>query len=159
VNDASRHGARVAIPPPLLFALGFLAGAWLRAAWPGDALPAAYAPAARAAGFVLLAAGVSGAVAGLVTFFRAKTTVIPHRAASSLVQHGPYRITRNPMYVGLTLAYAGLALALNRLWPLAILPVVLAILIVAVIRPEERHLDERFGDEYRDYKRRVRRFL
>ena len=84
---------------------------------------------------------------------------MPHRAVSTLVDQGPYRFSRNPMYVGLAAAYTGLALVLNRLWPFAFLPLVLALIVVFVIRPEERHLEERFGDDYRAYKRRVRRFI
>jgi len=159
VSGTKGHGARVVIPPPLLFASGFLAGVWLRLYAPGDALPANIAGAVGAVGFLLAAAGIAFSLWGIVTFFRAKTTIVPHRAVSSLVDRGPYRVTRNPMYLGLTTAYTGLALALNRLWPFAFLPFVLYLLVVAVIRPEEGYLEERFGDEYRAYRRRVRRFI
>ncbi|HET9951315.1 MAG TPA: isoprenylcysteine carboxylmethyltransferase family protein [Candidatus Eisenbacteria bacterium] len=160
MSGSKGHGAKVIfIPPPFLFAGGFLAGVWLRRFVPGDALPARFAVAARAAGLPLVAAGVAFALWGILTFFRAKTTIVPHRAVSSLVDHGPYRLTRNPMYVGLTAAYTGLALVQNRLWPFAFLPFVLAILVAAVILPEERYLEERFGDDYRAYKRRVRRLI
>jgi protein-S-isoprenylcysteine O-methyltransferase Ste14 len=159
MSGAEEHGARVLIPPPLLFAAGFLAGVWLRRFVPGDTLPSGIAGAARPAGMALAIAGALLALWGILTFARAKTTPIPHRAVSTLVAHGPYRFTRNPMYVGLTALYLGLALALNRLWPLALLPIGLATLVAAVVRPEERYLEARFGDGYRAYRARVRRFL
>ncbi len=159
MSGAKEHGARVLLPPPLLFAAGFLAGVWLRRAVPGDALPPEIAGRALPAGIALAAAGALLGLWGILTFAMAKTTPIPHKAVSTLVLHGPYRFSRNPMYVGLTAVYLGLALALNRFWPLALLPIVFAILIAAVVRPEERYLESRFGEDYRAYRARVRRFL
>lgn len=159
MSAPKEHGARVLIPPPLLYAAGFLAGVWLRRVLPGDTLPPAIAGVGRVSGIVLAAAGVLLSLWGFFTFLLAKTTPIPHKPVSTLVTHGPYRFTRNPMYVGLNAIYLGLVLALDRLWPLALLPLVLAILITAVILPEERYLESRFGDDYLAYRTRVRRFL
>jgi protein-S-isoprenylcysteine O-methyltransferase Ste14 len=75
------------------------------------------------------------------------------------VTGGPYRRTRNPMYVAMTLLYLGASLLMNGLWPLLALPVVLAALTFAVIRREERYLSSAFGAEYDAYRRRVRRWL
>jgi protein-S-isoprenylcysteine O-methyltransferase Ste14 len=75
------------------------------------------------------------------------------------VEQGPYRFTRNPIYLGMTLAYAGLAVLLNLAWPLLVLPGVLVLLVLMVVRREERHLGATFGDAYRDYQRRVRRWI
>ncbi len=159
MNDAAAHGAPIRIPPPLLYLLGFLAGVGLRFLVPGDALPPGPAVLARWVGLALLVAGFTLSMSGVGTFLLAKTTTIPHKAASKLVRTGPYRFTRNPMYVGLTTFYIGLAFALNRLWPLALLPLLFTILVRAVVRLEEQHLEERFGDDYRAYRERVRRFL
>ena len=159
MTGAKEHGARVVVPPPLLFLAGFLAGIWFRRVVPGDALPPAIAAPARLAGIALAAAGVLFAFWGIATFRRSKTTILPHRPVSALVMEGPYRVTRNPMYVGLTALFLGLSLALNRLWPLAFLPIVLAVLVAAVIRPEERYLEGLYGDDYRAYRTRVRRFV
>jgi len=79
--------------------------------------------------------------------------------ATALVTTGPYRYTRNPMYLGLAFLYAGIALAFGLLWALAALPVVLLVVDRVVIPPEERHLEAQFGDEYRAYKSRVRRWI
>jgi protein-S-isoprenylcysteine O-methyltransferase Ste14 len=96
---------------------------------------------------------------GLATFARARTPIIPDRPARQLVSHGPYRISRNPMYLGLTSLYTGLALVLNLAWPLVLLPVVLLTLTATVIVHEERHLRAAFGATYEDYCRRVRRWI
>jgi protein-S-isoprenylcysteine O-methyltransferase Ste14 len=110
-------------------------------------------------GAVLLVVGALLAVSCVLIFFRSRTTVIPHSTPSNLVASGPYRFTRNPMYVGLTLAYLGLSAVLNHAWPVVLLPAVLVVLTQFVIEREEAHLAERFGEEYERYRRHVRRWL
>jgi protein-S-isoprenylcysteine O-methyltransferase Ste14 len=85
--------------------------------------------------------------------------IIPNRPASTLVTHGPFRLSRNPMYLGLSLVYLGVTLLVNSVWPLLLLPLVIAILQPTVIRLEERYLGARFGTAYDEYCRRVRRWL
>jgi protein-S-isoprenylcysteine O-methyltransferase Ste14 len=75
-----------------------------------------------------------------------------------LVDHGPYAFSRNPMYLAWTLGYVGIALVAGTVWPLLLLPVVLAVTQLVVVR-EERSLERRFGAAYRDYKASVRRYL
>lgn len=96
---------------------------------------------------------------GLLTFFRARTAIIPDRPASRLVVTGPYRFSRNPMYVALTVLYIGLSALTDSWWPLVFLPVVLTALWFLVIRREERYLAAAFSEEYAAYCRRVRRWL
>lgn len=150
---------RIFLPPPLLFAAGFGAGAAVHRWLPGDALPDALAQPARWIGIALAIAGVSFSFTAVATVWRAGTTALPFRAASRLVTHGPYRFARNPMYTGLTAVYIGLALAWNRIWPFAFLPIVLSLLMRHVVVPEESYLEARFGEAYRSYRARVRRFL
>jgi protein-S-isoprenylcysteine O-methyltransferase Ste14 len=76
-----------------------------------------------------------------------------------MVTDGPYAFTRNPMYVSLTLIYVGLALLTRMLWPIIVLPVILALITVLVIRREERYLSDAFGEEYAAFKKRVRRWV
>jgi protein-S-isoprenylcysteine O-methyltransferase Ste14 len=85
--------------------------------------------------------------------------VSPYRAPTKLVTTGPYRVTRNPGYLGMTLAYVGVVVLAGALWPLVLLPVVLLIVDRGVIAREERYLDRRFGQDYSDYKRQTRRWL
>ena len=98
-------------------------------------------------------------LAAFATFGRAKTTPFPNRPASALVTSGPYRFTRNPMYLSLIALYIGLTLMLNSWWPLMMLPLVLVIIDRAVIAREERYLTDAFPADYPAYQRRVRRWL
>jgi protein-S-isoprenylcysteine O-methyltransferase Ste14 len=95
----------------------------------------------------------------MLTFRRARTAILPTRPASQLVDGGPYRFTRNPMYTGLTTAYVGAAALLDSVWPLLLLPLVLAALVRLVVRREEAYLRGAFGAEYAAYQARVRRWL
>jgi protein-S-isoprenylcysteine O-methyltransferase Ste14 len=111
------------------------------------------------AGALLIAAGLAVTYWGIFTFRRARTAVYPHYPASRLVQGGPYRFSRNPMYTGLALVYVGLSMLTNTVWPLLLLPLVLVALVFLVIHREERYLASAFGEEYEAYRRRVRRWL
>ena len=148
-------------PPPLIFATGFLLG-WILEVRVRS-LPMAGAPSTRAVLEVVGALGVVGGLVvafwGLWTFHRAHTAILPHRPASRLVTSGPYRFSRNPMYVGLTAAYIGLAMLANTLWPPVFLPLVITALYLLVVRREERYLGSAFGAEYAEYRRRIRRWL
>jgi len=156
--DRSR-GPGVRVPPPFIFVAGWIA-AWLlnrrlslEIDGDGPSLPQ------QIVGLLLLVAGLTVMAWALLTFSRARTAVVPVRPARVLVSHGPYRFSRNPMYVGLSVGYLGLAILLNQAWPLLFLPVVLIVLLLAVIQHEERHLQSSFPDDYREYRRRVRRWL
>ena len=148
----------VRFPPPFLFAGGWLAGWLLDRSYPLPLLADAPAELGSAA-LLLCVAGVALVAWGMLTFLGARTSVIPDRPARRLVASGPYRFTRNPMYVGLTTLYVGLTLLARSWWPLVFLPVVMALLGALVIRREERYLASAFGAEYEAYRRRVRRWL
>lgn len=110
-------------------------------------------------GVGMMFVGVVLAAWGIATFRRARTATIPHHAASQLVTNGPYRFTRNPMYVGLTIAYIGGAAVIDSGWPLILLPVVIIVLVRSVVSREEQYLSDAFGDQYAAYRTRVRRWL
>src|SRR5207249_4132055 len=99
------------------------------------------------------------AVSAAYLFRRAGTTPNPAKPTSALVIWGPYRFTRNPMYVGMATLYCGGTLLLNDPWPLAFLPLVMALVQRRVIAREEAYLERKFGDVYRAYKARVRRWI
>jgi protein-S-isoprenylcysteine O-methyltransferase Ste14 len=92
-------------------------------------------------------------------FLRAGTPLEPWQTPTALVVSGPYRFTRNPMYLGLTLCLIGLTLWLGTTTPALLLPVFVALLTLGFVRPEERRLEQRFGKSYRTYKSRVRRWI
>jgi protein-S-isoprenylcysteine O-methyltransferase Ste14 len=95
----------------------------------------------------------------IVTFRRAGTTPDPTRPTTALALGGPYRWTRNPMYLGFALMQAGAALIANALWPLVWLLPVLLVIRLHVIGREEQYLERKFGEDYLAYKRRVRRWF
>jgi protein-S-isoprenylcysteine O-methyltransferase Ste14 len=94
----------------------------------------------------------------IATMKRARTPIHNARTPTNLVERGPFRFTRNPMYVFGSTWYAGLALLLVQPWSLALLPAVVAITHYGVVLKEEEYLERRFGDAYRQYKARVRRY-
>ena len=138
---------------------GFLVGFLLDRYFVTLRISAAAARALGLTGVVFLFAGGMLAIWGVLSFRRARTTILPFRSASALVRNGPYRFTRNPMYLGMTLAYFGLSLAFNTAWPILLLPIVLVAMVKLVISREESYLAAVFGDDYRAYTREVRRWL
>jgi protein-S-isoprenylcysteine O-methyltransferase Ste14 len=151
-------GPRVYVPPPLLYVAAFHLAVYLQHLRP---LPAARAGgiAVRAAGILFFAAAAFFQFRSLTQFFRTKNTVVTIRPAHSLQTDGIYRISRNPMYVGLALIYLGVACFAGNLWTLLLFPVLLIVVQEFVIKREERYLDAAFGNEYAEYKRRTRRWL
>jgi len=147
------------VPVPWIFVLVYLAGASLEH-WVRLGLSSAVSRAASlTAGGALFAAGALIAGWALTIFHRVDTTTVPGQPSNQLVQWGPYRFTRNPMYVGMTLAYLGEAALLRQLWPVPLLVLVFVYLQWMVIPLEESRLREVFGDVYADYCGRVRRWL
>ena len=148
----------VRFPPPLLFVGGFGLG-WLIERWRSFGLLGEPGPIASTIGGLLLGSGLGVMLWALLTFHRHRTAIYPNRPATRLVTNGPYARSRNPMYVGLTAAYLGLAVVTGMVWPVILLPIVLGLLSALVIRREERYLGGAFPDEYASYRGRVRRWL
>lgn len=154
------HRSRwVLVPPPPLFVASFIAGVALASAVPIALVPPSLHVLTRVLGIALIVAAALLVVVAPALFLRHRTTIIPHGRARTLVTGGPYRVTRNPMYLGLTAAYVGVALIVNVVWPLVFLIVPLAVLQLRVIPFEEATLERIFGDEYRSYQQRVRRWV
>lgn len=95
----------------------------------------------------------------LVLFGRHETGLLPGQATRTVIEQGPYRISRNPLYVGLLALHLGIALLVPTFWGVLLLPLSALLVHWGAIRPEERFLHERFGAAYDDYARRVRRWL
>ena len=144
-------------PPALLLAAvagAFVLGRAVPLAWPGiDDLPA------RVVGALLILGGVGIFVWAARTLASHNTTIIPTKAADNLVTGGPFRWRRNPIYLADVLILLGVAILTRNIW-FAILSLVFAALVTwLAILPEERHLEARFGDAYRDYKAKTRRWI
>jgi protein-S-isoprenylcysteine O-methyltransferase Ste14 len=151
--------ANVPIVPPVLFGLGLGAGFLLKWLAPVALVPPRFAGEACWAGAALALLGLAFGGWAFATFRKAKTTPHPNHPVSALVTSGPFRISRNPMYVGLSGFMVGLALVANTPWLLAALPPVWFALRRLVIDREEAYLTRRFGDEYRALLARTRRWI
>lgn len=148
--------AGVVAPPPLIYAVPLLVGLllhWLRP------VPLSSRGVMRSLGVLCIGAGAALIVSGVRSMHHVGTEPDPRTPSTALAIEGPYRFTRNPLYLGMTVLYSGITLLANALWAALFLPVVLAVMGRGVIAREERYLDRRFGDEYRAYRLRVRRWL
>ena len=146
------------VPVPWVFVLTYLLGVGLEFTR-SRAIRPETAQVSTLVGAVLFAAGGLIAGWGLVIFRKARTTTVPGKTSAKLVTWGPYRFTRNPMYLGLTLAYLGEAGLLKQIWPIVLLPLTIAYLNWTVIPVEEAKLKEVFQSEYEQYRARVRRWI
>jgi len=157
--ESNRNPIRLLLhlPVPWVFVLVYLIGLGVERAWPVHVVERV--PYVDVAGGVILGIGAAIAGLGLVTFWKAKTTTVPGETSAQMVTWGPYRFTRNPMYVGLTIAYLGEALLLRQLWPVVFLPLVIAYVHWIVIPLEESKLQEAFGEQYDQYRARVSRWV
>ena len=155
-----RDAAAVRVFPPAIPLLTVLAGVGLNRLWPID-LGLEFPASER---YWLGSLIVAGAVLGLgwrsvVQLRRTGQSENPWKPTTQIVERGPFRITRNPMYLQMVLVCIGIAVALMNLWILALSPVCAWLLQRLAILPEERYLERKFGETYLAYKRRVRRWL
>jgi protein-S-isoprenylcysteine O-methyltransferase Ste14 len=95
----------------------------------------------------------------LFTFRQSGTSPNPTRSTTALALQGPYMLSRNPMYLGIAFLCVGISILANMLWPLLSVPLAMAVIDRIVVPKEERYLEAKFGDEYRQYKARVRRWV
>ena len=146
----------VVAPPPLIYAGALALGLVANRLYPMAFLPRAVS---RVLGLPLIFGGLAIGLLGFREMRRAETNVDPYKPATAIVTEGPYRFTRNPLYVGMTLVYTGMTALSNALLAAMLLPLVLAVMRRGVIEREERYLERKFGDEYLAYKARVRRWL
>lgn len=147
------------VPAPLLFVIGFAAGAALQSLIVLPQPTPLLREVSHDLGLLLSLCGLMLIVSGAWLFLRARTPLFPHGAASALVVRGPYRFSRNPMYLSVLLTYIGTCAVYWQPVALLLLPLPTTLLSRVVIPFEEMRMLDRFGDAYRDYCRRVRRWL
>jgi protein-S-isoprenylcysteine O-methyltransferase Ste14 len=157
--DATNDRSGVRIFPPLIYAGLFAVGYAVHRFVPLHLWPGGTPPPVRTIAWILIVVCLGLAASAVVLFRRAGTTPNPMEPTTAMVMHGPYRFTRNPMYVSLVGLYVAVTLFANSAWPLILLPVVVLLVQRQVIAREEAYLEAKFGEEYRAYKARVRRWI
>ena len=148
----------VYIPPPLIYAGVFLLAVLIQRLIPFEK-NFFYTIASKIAGSIIIIAGVFFSFPALSQFFRTKNTLITIKPASSLQTTGIYSVCRNPMYISLLLWYTGLSFLIGNWWNFILLPLLFLIMQEYVIKREEKYLERSFGQEYLNYKSKVRRWI
>jgi protein-S-isoprenylcysteine O-methyltransferase Ste14 len=152
----TQDNAGVIAPPPLLYLGGLLLSLIIHTRLPIPVLPRTLR------GFLSglsIGIGIATATIAMRMMKQAGTNLQPNQPTTSILVDGPYSVSRNPIYISLTLFYSGLGLLINSVWPFMLLPLILLVMNRGVIEREERYLERKFGQAYTSYKARVRRWL
>jgi len=155
MNSTADNPGVIAIPP-LLYLGAFIVFLILQWLWP---MPIGRRSVVLWPGLVLSGLGVGLAIWGRRTMIAAGTNVRPTLPAKVLVASGPFRYSRNPLYIALTLLYVGLTMIVDTWWGLIVLVPLLAVMHVGVVLREERYLARKFGESYEQYRSTVRRYV
>jgi protein-S-isoprenylcysteine O-methyltransferase Ste14 len=156
MSSDEQDNAGVVAPPPLIYLGALLFGLLLNRRFPIAFLPRRIA---RSLGWTLLCSGVLLLGWFEWTLRHAGTPANPYKPVSHIVTEGPFRYTRNPAYLSMTMIYTGLASLANALWAILLMPVALLVIQHGVIEREERYLEHKFGEEYLRYRAQVRRWI
>ncbi len=155
-QEEDMRGPGVRVPPPLVFILSLAGGGILQAIWP---VALAESVVIRYLGVTLCFLAILALLGIGLMFHRHKTRIEPWKPTTRVLSHGPYAYSRNPIYVGFCFLVAGIGLALNSLWiVISFIPALIVVFHTAIVR-EEKYLEKKFGEEYRRYKTKVRRWL
>ena len=154
--QAAHDNAGVVARPPLIYLCSIFIGLALQFVWPWKVLPAALE--ATLGGSLMLVAIVLFTLS-VRQFLATGTAIQTHRPTTTILRTGPYRLSRNPIYLSFTLLYIGIAVWVNSAWLLGMLIPTLIVVWYGVIAREERYLAQKFGEEYLRYKASVRRWL
>ena len=158
-SDSREHdnkGPGVKLPPPLVFIVALIVAGAIQAIWPVGLLESVVL---RYLGVTLCVLAIILLIAIGLMFHRHETSIKPWEPTNKVMSHGPYAYSRNPIYVGFCFMAIGIGLAQNSLWmTLSFIPAVFVVFHTAIIR-EEKYLEKKFGEEYRRYKEKVRRWL
>jgi protein-S-isoprenylcysteine O-methyltransferase Ste14 len=159
--EGPRDAAAVRVFPPAVPLVTILLGVGLDRLWPLRPFPGLRDAPARywVGGGIILAAFLGFGLLSVALVRRSGQSENPWKPTTSIVTRGPFRISRNPMYLQMVIGCVGFAVLLANLWILLLVPVCAWALWRFAIRHEEAYLERKFGEEYLSYKRRVRRWL
>jgi protein-S-isoprenylcysteine O-methyltransferase Ste14 len=146
----------VVAPPPLIFLSGLILGGIITYFYPFPMMPGGLAVIF---GNLLFLSGIGIIAVSFAQMRKAKTNIEPWKPTTAILDTGLYGMSRNPIYLAMILIYFGLSLLFNSIWFLPFLPFCILIIHYGVILREEKYLEEKFGEEYLDYKKRVRRWI
>jgi len=155
--NETMDSSKAVVRPPIAWALAVVAGLGADWFYPLRFIPVSI-PGAWLGGAVFTV-GLALAIWAIVTIHKAGTRVETYKPTTRIVANGPYRFTRNPIYVGMLLGQVGLAVGFDNLWILAALVPFYLVIRYGVIAREEAYLERKFGDIYLSYMSRVRRWL
>jgi protein-S-isoprenylcysteine O-methyltransferase Ste14 len=144
------------VRPPLVYLSSVLTGIVVQIAWPLPFLPSTLA---LPGGSSLVVVAITLFSCSVRELWAAGTPVPGSRPTTVIVRTGPYRFSRNPIYLAFSVLHLGIAIWVNSVWLVATLMVTVAVMIIVVIPREERYLEGRFGTDYLEYKASVRRWL
>ena len=155
-TNGQRDAPGVIAPPPVIFGGSLAIGVLLDLLLPSSILPQGIQ---YIAGFAVIAVSLVVMALAIIQFLKAGTNLDVRKPATTVVTSGPFRVSRNPMYVSLAMLYVGIGIAADSPWIVGLLLPALIAMRYGVIRPEERYLERKFGEDYLRYKRAVRRWI
>lgn len=156
MKNTTKDIAGVIAPPPLIYAVTLGLALLLHQRIP---LPAVPHKIKNKLGITLIGSALIPALLAARGMRNVGTNINPTQPTTALLVQGPYRFTRNPIYLSMTALYTGIALLANTLWPILFLPGVLFVMTRGVIEREEAYLERKFGSQYVAYKEKVRRWI
>ena len=156
MSEMQRDHASVKIHPPILLLLHIFAAFLLNWLFP---LPITFPKILVRVGYLLILVGIGLTFSAAGRFMKAHTTLDPHGSVTEIVTSGPYRFSRNPIYLGFVCLLIGFPFIFRTYWGLILSPVFMISLYQLVIKHEESYLEKKFGDSYTSYKSRVGRWL
>src|SRR3989344_213405 len=157
-KNKTKKTAGMIFPPPFIYLISIIIGILANLAWKMKIFPDSMIPRSIA-GTAIIAVGVFIFVNSFRALEKAKTPIQPYKPTIRIVKTGPYSFSRNPVYLSFALVQLGIAFLLNNPWVLASLIPAVAIVYTGVILREEKYLESKFGKEYSDYKKSVRRWV
>ena len=156
MSEMQEDHASVKIHPPVLLLIHIFAAFLLNRLFP---LPFAFPKILVWVGYLLILAGLGLAFGAAGRFMKSQTTLDPHGSVTEIVTSGPYHFSRNPIYLGFVCLLSGFLFIFGSYWGLILSPVLMVSLFQLVIKHEETYLEKKFGDVYKRYRSRVRRWL
>ena len=157
--NKTKDNPGVIAPPPLIFLSGLIFSGIVHWFYPFYSLPPEYLTISRILGVLLIVFGLGIILIAKVKMQRAKTNIEPWKPTNAIVTDGIYSYSRNPVYVAMAVIFFGVNLIFNSVWFAPFLVLVLLVMHYGVILREERYLENKFGDEYLNYKKKVRSWI